>query len=890
MIGKQLAHYEIVSQLGKGGMGEVYHARDTKLGRDVALKLLPDEVTNDLERVARFRREAKVLASLNHPGIASLFDLEEADGRVFLIMELAEGEDMSERLARGAISVDQALPMALQISEALEAAHEKGIVHRDLKPANVMLLQTGRTKLLDFGLARAYQNEDASGDPMMSPTITAAMTQAGVILGTAAYMSPEQARGKSVDRQSDVWAFGVLLFEMLTGHRLFEGETISDSIGAILHREPDWNLLPANTPPQVHQLLRRCLARELDQRLKDIGDARVAISDAMSDPSGASFGLAAPAAGATGRGWLVAVVVALVGLAAGYFIGGGTQSESTPPPYRVLDLGVELAPGDRQSDGVTAAIAPDGHAVAYAHDGMIEVQDLAELKPRKLAGSEDAFAPFWSPDSTQLGWFQNGRLWKVTAQGGQPVALCEISNQIAGGVGASWGDDGRILFTTGSSAVMSVPELGGQTRVSFALPEGVQDIHEPFVLPGGAGTLVVLHGSGEAPARLALVRGTQSTLLFHPETGGRIAGPHYDPAGYILFRLQGGDLIDGLWAIGFDLDAGTVRGEPVLVQPDASEAVVANDGTMVFVTNPSRSNSKVISRISADGARREEIISAHGGDVNFRLSPDGNRIAFTAEPFDGGTQEIWVHDLRRGSEARVSSTGMKAILPAWAPDGASVAFSVLDIDSSAVRTMRVSADGSRAASDLIDGMIADFLPDGRSALVIVGKGSDKLHFANNQNTECWQVSLEDPTERRFLFGGSGRNFPLSLSPDGQYLLYVSSESGTFSAYLTRYPECDSRWKVSLSAEIGGAGFSPDGRSIFYSSDEVMYEVPLSPGPTPELGRPERVFDLPPGVTDFLVDPTGNGFLVAHPVTSSESSDQQRRVKVVQGWAQKIAGR
>ncbi|RKZ13795.1 hypothetical protein DRQ53_12815 [bacterium] len=896
MIGKNLAHYEITALIGKGGMGEVYRARDTKLGREVALKLLPAEVASDPERLARFRREAKLLAALSHPSVGALFGIEEADNHVVLVMELAEGEDLSRRLQHGALPVDEALSVAIQVAEGLEAAHAKNIVHRDLKPANVMYAPTGRVKLLDFGLARTYSGEDASGDPMMSPTITAAMTQHGMVLGTAAYMSPEQARGKSVDRQSDIWAFGVLLYEMLTAHRLFGGETVSDSIGAILHKDPEWNRLPSDTPPQVRQLLTRCLERDRDARLHDIADARALLVDARRDPSGSRLGLSGVSGvpgGSRRRTAIVAICTAVVGIALGLAFGTLMREPAPDEPYRVFSLGVEFEPGRRQDEAIQAAISPDGSSVAYTHAGHLWVQDLDEHEPRMLDLTQGAIAPFWSANGDEIGWFQDARMWKVRARGGRPVALCETPGIVPGGLGAHWGDDGRILFALGSTGVRSVSALGGQVSELIEPGEGYGDLHEPFAIPGGRGVLFVSHPSQRGPSVLEFWRDGERRVVFEAGVGDRLWYPCYDPAGYVLFRWTRGDATEGLWAIAFDIGSGEARGEPFLVEPDASEATIARDGTLVFVTNPRRSNERVIVRVGFGGDRREDLTSAHAGQLEFRLSPDGRHIAFTALPPDGGeSDELWVRDLDRGIESQLTSfAGSRLVFqPSWTRDGSEIYIITPYSNRVGVETIRLNADGSGPWTTVLDEP-GELTPDGDHFLSLTRARGEPLNSDNPDTTEVWLVPAIDPTARRKVLGGSGAVFPSGFSPDGRYLLYYEVRGGTGTPYLTRYPEFTGRWKVSLDEEVIAETFASDGSAIYYTTDAELYRVSFEAGPTPVLGRPELVGDLPDGASgDIATHPDGDSYLIAITTETQEGAAGRRGIKVVQNWTAKLERR
>ena len=896
MIGKTLGHYEIIGLLGKGGMGEVYRARDTKLDREVALKLLPPEFSQDPERVARFRREAKVLASLNHPNIATLYGLEEVDDRIFLVMELAEGEDLSQRMKRGPVPMSEALSIALQITQALEAAHAGNIVHRDLKPSNVMLLGSSQVKLLDFGLARAYQPDETSGDPALSPTITAAMTRVGLVLGTAAYMSPEQARGKSIDKQSDIWSFGIVLFEMITGHRLFEGETISDSIGAILHKDPDWSLLPTDTPPHLRQLLQRCLERDRERRLRDIGDGRVAIVDAQRDPTGSSLGImiATDTPRSSRRRWLVQALAAATLLVLGAGIGTQLQAPTPPEFYKILDLGIDVDPSRQQNNGIQAAISPDSRGIAFVHEGLMWLQEFDEMEARQLDGSDGAFAPFWSPDASQIGWFQGGRLWKTATSGGRPVAICKIGQETGGGLGASWGDDGRIIFATGTSAIYSVSAAGGQPHEEIALREGVDDLHNPFVLPEGKGLLFVEHPANASAGRLMLWRDGDARLLVEAATDAYLGAPVYDSKGFILMGLYGGDLIRGLWAVAFDLESGTTSGELFLVEENVSSATISQSGTLAFVNNPIRQSTYVVSRFESGGTRRETLIPAHKGLWQFQLSPDGTKVVFNAEPPDGGSSQIWVYDLARDAEAQLTTFDTYAYSPMWAPDGRSIYFNLYDDSLNGTIVYRVPADGSREAEPMCKGLINLVHPDGKTAFITLSADQQEMRYSGNDSTDVWLVPTDDFEGGDKLFTGDTWNYPVDLSPDGRFLLYTLADRESSALYLTRFPQVEGRWKVSVGeGRVYQGGFRPDTSVIYYSSEDVVYEVAFESGDPPILGRPEAVVQFASDVLGSVsFDPGSRTYLISHLEKSDDSSSQSQRraIKVVEGWTTKLDGR
>jgi hypothetical protein len=449
MIGKTLSHYRILEKLGEGGMGEVYRARDFKLNREIALKVLPEVFAKDVERMARFQREAQVLASLNHPNIAAIHGLEESSGVRALVMELVQGPTLADRIAQGPIPVDEALPIARQIAEALEYAHEKGIIHRDLKPTNVKLTAEGMVKVLDFGLAKALEGGTAASDPENSPTLTLAATQAGVILGTAAYMAPEQARGKAVDRRADIWSFGVVFYEMLTGARLYGEETVSDTLAAVLKVEPDWHALPAEVPPVIRKLLRRCLTKERRERLQAIGDARIEVAECLSAPAGVAGGEPAGLKPDTAErrreqvAWALAVafLIAAIVSTVSYL-----RKDRAPATVMIS----EILPPEKAQFNFAPVLSPDGRTLAFsATDAsgktMLWVRSLDSFVAQPLAGTEGAATPFWSADSRAIGFFSDDKLKTIETSGGSALVLADGP----GGFGGSWNREGTILFVPG---------------------------------------------------------------------------------------------------------------------------------------------------------------------------------------------------------------------------------------------------------------------------------------------------------------------------------------------------------------------------------------------------------------------------------------------------------
>ena len=557
-VGSRLGHYDVTALIGEGGMGQVYQATDTKLNRQVALKILPEAFADDPDRLARFQREAQVLASLNHPNIAQIHGIEEADDTRALVLELVEGPTLADRIAQGAIPVDEAIPMAKQIAEALEAAHEQGVIHRDLKPANIKVREDGTVKVLDFGLAKALDTTP-EGDPSQSPTMTAAATQMGVIMGTAAYMSPEQAAGKLVDQRSDIFAFGVVLWEMLTGGRLFTGESISHVLASVLKTEPDWETLPVETPPAVRRLLRRCLERDRRERLHHVGDVRVELREALSSPD---TPLGRPVTAPPLAIWRrpIPAVLSLVVVAA--IAGSGVWSLRRPMPPRVARFVLTAPPNEavQISNGTTdLVISPDGTQVVYATGtpAVLYARAVDQLEGTPLRDTANGGAPFFSPDGTWVGFFGDGLLKKVPLAGGPSVTICPLSSRLRG---ASWGPDDTIVFAEeGYGGLFRVSANGGEPETLTTLDEGQGEIAHrwPEVLPGGRALLFTsargVRTEDREIALLDLVSGERSELI---ATG---SNPHYSPIGHIVYGLGA-----TLRAVSFDLDELVITGDPFL--------------------------------------------------------------------------------------------------------------------------------------------------------------------------------------------------------------------------------------------------------------------------------------------------------------------------------------
>jgi hypothetical protein len=661
--GSRLGPFEIVSPLGAGGMGEVWRATDSRLGRDVALKMLPADLAGHPGRVARFEREARLLASLSHPAIATLFGVERVDGQSILVMELADGEDLAQRLRRGPIPLDEALSIARQVAEALEAAHEKGIVHRDLKPANVKLAPDGRVKVLDFGLAKAWKGEGdgALSDDSKLPTLTDTGTAAGLILGTAAYMSPEQARGKPVDRRADVWAFGVLLFEVLTGRRPFAGETVSDTLAAVLEREVDWSALPADTPRSVRRLLARCLVRDPRNRIHDIADARIELEDRSETM--------AEAASARGSSLLAriapgAIAGAAIVLAAAPFLRGRAPGAPSPPEVRFT-----VSPAAAGAFEGYPAVSPDGRQLAYvlgSEKGLssLWLHSFETGTARPLPGTEDADEPFWSPDGRFLAFFAGGELRKLEVATGIGQTLCAAPDPRGG----TWGSRGEILFgTTVSAGLRRVRAGGGPVEVVSTVDfgHGEQSHRFPCFLPDGRHYVFSILGDQEA------------TGLYFADaeaTGYRKVSPEFsravhDSRGSPLF-LRAGTLL----AQEFDAERGVLEGDPSPVAPHRVGSDVGFEGWFaagpgVVAYRPGTHQRSRLVWVDRAGRVVGEVASlgAYGESV---LSRDGLKLATLVEGSDRTRIDLWVYETSghdRGQ--RLPLDARLVFMPVWSPEG-----------------------------------------------------------------------------------------------------------------------------------------------------------------------------------------------------------------------------
>ena len=904
--GTRLGSYEIAALIGAGGMGEVYRAHDTKLNRDVAIKVLPDLLANDEERLARFTREARTLASLNHPNIAAIYGVEESGDVRALVIELVEGEDLSERIARGAIRLDEALPIARQIAEALDAAHELGIVHRDLKPANIKVRSDGTVKVLDYGLAKAAEPiGETSANLSMSPTITMpAMTQGGVILGTGAYMSPEQARGKATDKRTDVWAFGCVLYEMLTGRVAFAGDTLSDTIAAILGREPDWSALPAETPATIRRLLIRCVEKDARRRLRDIGDARTEIEDVLSGaatlvqatsaiaPTPISDAQMAAALVKRNRGRLaLAAALVLAPIAGSFLLRRPATSENRQENFINPPDGHSFAP---LMEGGAPALSPDGTKIAFvAQDAAgkrsLWVQSRDTFDARPLPGTDGAAAPFWSPGSDELAFFAHGNLKALKLDGGASRELAtglRFSSQ--GALPGTWNGDGTLIFRFGGSLELwSVSSTGGEpapaTERNPAAME--QDHYSAFFLPDGRHYLVLVRRGAEL--RLEVMLGELGSNARRPllsdVTNAQYAPGRNGRSSHLIF-VRGGRLI----ARPFDDDRLEMTGvERTLAE---NVAVTLGGGLADF----SVSASGVLAYRQAAGGPEEEMAwydreGNRAGTIGdrrghprniIRFSPSGTSVAFTRQ--GAKTQEVLVADVMSGHPVRFTDGRS----PVWSPDGSEIAFLREDdkdkSDRPTYTIFRKKVDGSapevplwRQAGIIV---INDWSGDGQYLLLTLfdtAKPGVQLWLLKNPLDPAPHkpVRFEATSKGHAQFVPSSDGPPLGVTTDGVFVHGMGEAK-------------PGPWPVG-SEEAIHPRWRRDGQELFFI-DGGYLQVVERVGSTKgfEFGRPKPLFQLPDAfqiaggqwVPGWDVTPDGKRFLVVNPPPDVPGS-----IKIVTNW-------
>jgi serine/threonine-protein kinase len=843
LIGRRLGSFTIHSLLGAGGMGEVYRAHDTRLGRDVAIKILPAVWLIDAERRARFDREARTLASLNHPHIGAIYGLEEVDDSRALVLELVEGPTLADRLVAGALPIREALLHASQIADALDAAHQSGIVHRDLKPANIKVRPDGQVKVLDFGLAKAA----GIGTPRdLTHAATANVaTEEGVILGTVAYMSPEQARGAPVDKRADVWAFGCVLYEMLTGHSPFARRTSSDSIAAILEHEPDWRKLPAATPRPIERLLRRCLEKDIAPRMRDIGDARSEIDEARASLS--SSGRATSSTLASRRWPFIVLATAMVAAA----IAGGAVwmwKTTSPTAVQVTRLAVSLPAGDAlgNSQLPSITVSPDGRTIAYtASRGgrapLLFVRRLDAPEAMLLAGTEGAREPFFSPNGQWIGFFAQGKLKKVLATGGGLQTLTDA----AVGLGGSWSGDDTIYFAPfNTSGIWKISASGGTPEEFTRIDKSRDEVSHrwPQVLPDRKTLLLtVWTGPGWDEKHLEIQtgeRGAHRRLVPGASTG------RYISTGHLLYSK-----VDNLIVAPFDLASLSVTGPPVTLVERARDGVgegaqyaVSDSGTLAYVQAQSGVFDRRLVWVSRDGTVAS-IAAPPNAYTDPAISPDGRLVALSVQ---GTTQTLWVYDLARSSLTTLPATGSLQA-PLWTPDGRRLVYRATRGGSRNLfwRPADGSGEEERLSTSERLQTPSSFSPDGR-VLVFTDVAADTGNDLWAMETDAQQRASRTVLKTRF-----GELSP-KISPDGKWLAYTSDESGRQEVYVSAFPGPGG--KIAISTDGGSEPrWSRNGRELFYRQDDKMMAVTTTPGSSLTASSPHQLFE-----GRYQIGDTGSG--------------------------------
>jgi serine/threonine-protein kinase len=881
MIGTRLAHYEITALLGKGGMGEVYRARDTKLKRDIAIKILPDEFSRDSDRVARFQREAEVLASLNHQNIAGIYDLQHSGETQFLLMELVEGETLADRITRGPIPVDEALQIIKSIADALEAAHQRGVIHRDLKPSNVKITPDGKLKVLDFGLAKAMESASPSTLSNSPTLVSMAATNAGLILGTAAYMSPEQAKAKTVDRRTDIWAMGCILFELLTGKPAFPGDSTAEILGNVLKTEPDWSALPTSTPRSIVALLRRCLRKDVQQRPKDAGDLKIEIEEGLAASSPASPHRLVQSATAMSRRWLLLGALVCLGVSA--ITGLAVWKLRNAPPRPVERFAIALPANEVLPGGETVAFSPDGKRLVYAaassNGPELYLRAMDALESVPIAGTERAYSIFFSPDSQSIGFFAQGGLKKISLSGGPAVTVCPISGV---GTGGAWGPGNTIVFSAANLlGLMKVSAAGGDPQPFTKLQPGEISHRWPQFLPDGKTVLfTVIVGPGSFQLAAQRLDSTEHKILIQGGTYGR-----YVPTGHIAYLRA-----DTVMAVPFDSERLALRGDPAPVVegvrsfPDGvAEFSFSATGSLAYIPGGSQSSQNLA---WVDRRGTAEVLPAPlRAYIYPRLSPDGRQAAVVIG------NDIWTYDLVRSTLTRFTFDG--AVLtngaPVWTPDGKRVVFPYTKSGGGANLFWK-PADGSGPEERLTTSgnlqRVGSVSPDGRNIIY--------TEVGSKTGNDIWVMPLDGDRKPHIFLQTPFSESSGLISPDGHWVAYTSDESGRLEVYVRPFPGPGGKSQVSTD---GGseAAWSPKGNELFYRTGpqrEKMMAVDIQTQPTFTAGKLRLLFEAPylalnGGAASYSVSPDGQRFLM---MKRPDQSQTAPKINVVLNWFRELQER
>jgi serine/threonine protein kinase/Tol biopolymer transport system component len=882
--------YKIIREIGRGGMGEVYLAEDSNLKRQVAIKALPQQFSLDKEMLARFEREARLLASLNHPNIATIYGLEKSDGQQFLVMELVEGETLAEKIKKGPLQMDEALEVCRQIAEGLESAHEKGIIHRDLKPANVKITPEGKVKILDFGLAKAYESavsgEGRRADPELSPTITVESSRSGVILGTAAYMSPEQARGKALDKRTDIWSFGCVLFEAITGRLAFRGDTISDSIAAILKGEPDWRAIPDTTPLKIRDLLRRCLQKDPHNRLHDIADARIDIQDVLSGPSDEIT----PAVRQNPK-WR-SMFWAMAGLAfiLTCVLLWSPWRTSEPQERLISRFTINLPPGETLDFeiGPSVVLSPDGTQLVYVaqkeETTQLYLRPIHEFEAQPISGTEGARGPFFSPDGNWVAFHADGKLKKVSLLGGTPQLICDAKS----GLGGTWSEDGTIYFGDWKKAsLIRVPAAGGDPEL---LAAGLRMVNEetfehsyfwPEILPGAKNLLYTIWNKPQDMnvAVYSLEGKEHKTLI---ERGGHA---RYLSPGFLVYTWQG-----DLMAVPFDLEKLEVTGSPELIfggiqrgDRGLANFALSDSGSLVFVQGSVKPLENGLVWVDLEG-NAEHLPFPLALYQSPRFSPDGRQLVVSRLE---NLPNLWIYGLERGTSRRLTGEEGAEYWAIWTPDGKRIVFNSTQTGHPAIPLFWKPADGSRPAELFTEGknhqQPKSWSADGK--VMAITEGLDP-----ETGIDIFIVNIEgDRKPEPFLNSRFNESQPL-FSPDGRWIAYVTDESGRDEVYVRPYPGPGDLISISTDGGMEPA-WSPDGKVLYYRdfSGDKMMAVSFVTEPGLRVGKPRLLFEGKyfggaPWGRNYDISPDGTRFIM---ITDESQSERPTQINLILNWAEEL---
>ena len=886
--GTRLGVYEITAPIGEGGMGQVYRATDTALGRQVAIKILPEAFAADPERFARFEREAKTLASLNHPHVAAIYAVEKSAGVHALVMELVEGEDLSQRIARGAIPLDEALPIAKQIAEALEAAHEQGIIHRDLKPANIKVRGDGTVKVLDFGLAKALDPTSVSSPGLsMSPTlITPAMTQVGMILGTAAYMSPEQAKARTVDRRADVWAFGAVLFEMVSGRQAFSGETVSETLAEVMKSEPPWQALPVDVPPHIVRLIRQCLVKEPRQRIRDMGDVRLALEGTFETAGFASPTTSSPDTRWTGSAAFSLAAIAAVIAAVVVVVVGGVWMMSRPtvaPAAPIARLAITL-PDDQRfgavDDTPLLAVSPSGTLVAYiavaSGREQLHVRAIDSAESKVLPGTDQAHNPFFSDDGQWIGFFAQGKLKKISVATGTTQTLCDAPNPRGG----SWAGNTIYFAANSNSRISKVSADGGAPADVTTLDRANGEVSHrwPQVLPGGKALLFDVWtgpGADEKSIRVQPLEAGTATTIVQAGASGR-----YVASGHVIYARN-----DELFAVPFDVDRLRVSGQASRLRDAAwrgsegNQYAVSDNGVFVSIAGRADRTERRLVWVRRDGGVEPLAAPPREYYGNAVISPDGTRAAVDME---GGAVGVWLYDFMRGTLTPLTTGKGSSQAPRWTPDGTRIVYRGTRTGSRNLWWKTVDDAKGEERLTTSEGV--------QTPGSFSGDGQWLVYYDSDPATGFDVVALPvggDRKPRAIVKTPFAEQYP-RLSSDGHWLAYVTNESGRNEVMVQSFPEAGARTQISTSSGTEPV-WSRDGRELFYLNGDAMMAVEVKTSPAFSAGAPRLLFEgryilSPNGVASYDVSADGKRFLRVQPLHPDPPTHE---IQVTVNWFEEL---